>query len=248
MNTNQLYPDKSKCCGCGSCAASCPKNAISMKNDENGFRYPVIDPEKCVDCGICLRSCAFQNIKETNIPLAVDAAVRKDREKLKKSASGGMFAVIAEKIISQGGAVYGCSMERVGGKLYPMHRKAENLRELSSLLGSKYVQSDLGNVFGDIKKELLTERKVLFCGTPCQVAGLKGFLKKDYENLLTLDLICHGVPSAKMFQDYIAHTEQKRKIKIENFRFRAKTGRTGLSGEIIYTDGKGSGFPERHTE
>ena len=239
MKTNQLCSDKSRCCGCSSCVNSCPKNAISMTADSDGFLYPQINSEKCVDCGICLKSCAFQNIKETNAPLAVSAAVRRDRQKLKKSASGGMFAVIAEKIICGGGIVFGCSMERVNGKLYPMHIKAETVRELVPLLGSKYVQSDLGTVFRDIKKELVSGRKVLFCGTPCQAAGLKGFLKKDYDNLLILDLICHGIPSAKMFQDYIAHTEKKRKIKIESFRFRAKTGKIGLSGEMIYTDRNG---------
>ena len=239
MTTEQLYKDKSKCCGCSSCFNSCPKGAISMIRDEDGFLYPDIDNEKCVDCGICVKSCAFQHIKETNTPITVDAAVRLDKERLKKSASGGMFAVIAEKIIAENGVVYGCSMERVDGKLYPMHIKAENLNELAPILGSKYVQSDPGNVFKDIKKQLSAGRKVLFCGTPCQAAGLKGFLKKDWDNLLILDLVCHGVPSIGMFQDYISYTEKKKGITIENFRFRAKTGKIGHTGEMVYKDKNG---------
>lgn len=240
MITNQLYVNKENCCGCGSCVNTCPKNAVSMVRDAEGFLYPEIDSGKCVDCGLCIKSCAFQNIKEPNKSLSVYAAVRKDREKLKQSASGGMFAVIAEKVIDEGGIVFGCSMEKKDGKLYPMHIKAENRDELASVLGSKYVQSDTGSIFKSIKKELASGRKVLFCGTPCQVAGLKGFLKKDRDNLILLDLICHGVPSSKMFQDYIECIEKKKNIKVENFRFRAKTGKTGLAGEMIYTDKNGN--------
>lgn len=210
-----------------------------MVRDQDGFLYPDIDKEKCVDCGICVKSCSFQYSKENNTPLTVDAAVRLDKEKLKKSASGGMFAVIAENIITENGAVYGCSMERVDGKLYPMHIKAETLSELDPILGSKYVQSDLGTVFKDIKKELIVGRKVLFCGTPCQAAGLKGFLKKEWDNLLILDLICHGVPSVGMLQDYISYTEEKRGITIEDFHFRSKTGNIGHAGEMVYKDKNG---------
>lgn len=239
MTTNLLYPNKDSCCGCSSCVNSCPRNAIAMARDQEGFLYPEIDSEKCVDCGLCLKSCAFQHMKETNHSLAVYAAVRKDREKLKQSASGGMFAAIAERIIDEGGIAFGCSMEKIDGKLYPMHVKAESYDELLPILGSKYVQSDVGSIFQSIKKELSSGRKVLFCGTPCQVAGLKGFLKKDWDNLFLLDLVCHGVSSPKMFQDYIDFKEQHDKIKIESFHFRAKTDKPGKWAKIDYTDKKG---------
>lgn len=210
-----------------------------MSKNVAGFLYPEINASLCVDCGLCVKSCAFQNIQETNSPIEVYAAVRKDREKLKKSVSGGLFAVFAEKIISEGGVVAGCSMNQVDGKLYPMHIIVEDTEELLKLQGSKYVQSDMADVFSHIKKRLLTGRMVLFSGTPCQAAGLKGYLKKEYDNLIIVDLICHGVPSISMFQDYIALLEENRNIKINQFRFRVKTGQSGLSGEILYTTKNG---------
>lgn len=235
MTNNQLFKSGKECCGCGSCINICPKNAISMKPDDMGFLYPNIDQSLCVDCGLCVKSCAFQNIREKNSPIEVYASVRKDKEKLKKSASGGIFAVVAEHILSENGAVFGCSMETEDGKFYPRHIKAENKKDLLKIQRSKYVQSDTGKIFREVKKELLTGKKILFSGTPCQVAGLKAFLKKDYENLYTLDLICHGVPSIKLFQDYISYMEQKRKIRIKDFIFRDKSSQGGLIGRITYT-------------
>lgn len=240
MNTSELYSSEEKCCGCGSCANACPKNAIEMTENDCGFLYPKINKNLCVDCNMCVKSCAFQNIQEKNTPLSVFATVRKDTKKLKASASGGMFAVIAEKFIMDGGVVFGCAMENDNDIFRPVHIKAETMHDLLRLQGSKYVQSNTGKTFREAKKCLTDGKKVLFCGTPCQVAGLKGYLKKDYENLFIIDLICHGVPSAKMFQDYITYTEKKRNIKITKFRFRAKTGKTGLLGEIKYTDKKGN--------
>ncbi len=230
--TITLFQDKSSCCGCGACASVCAKEAITMCPDENGFLYPVIDEAKCIECGRCQTVCAYQRTKQPHSKAEVYAAAAGDVD-VTQSASGGMFATMAQAVLRENGAVYGCAMVYENECLSPKHVCVEEAADLVKLKGSKYVQSDLGNSYRDIKKRLVAGQTVLFSGTPCQVAGLHGFLGKTYENLYTVDLICHGVPSAKLFADYLAFEEAKRGGKVTAFRFRDKSDGWKLHASMV---------------
>lgn len=233
-----LFNEKKDCCGCGACANICPKNAISMVKDEYGFLYPQIDSDKCIACGACKRVCSYQNHKEETEPLETYVAITKNTDIL-KSASGGIFASFATEILAQDGIVFGASFEISDGKLTPMHIGVKSIDELIKLQGSKYVQSEMNMVYRDVKRALATGQKVLFSGTPCQIAALKSFLgNKEYDNLLTVDIICHGVPSCAMFQDYLDILE-KSCGKIYDFKFRDKVSGWGLTGSAYYYTKKG---------
>lgn len=239
MNQERLFKDKSNCCGCGACANICPKKAIDMVEDEYGFKYPQINSTICIDCGLCKKNCSYQNKIELSTNKETYVAVSKDSRVLNNSASGGIFAQIAINFIKNRGIVYGCSMERINKTLVPMHIRVDNIEELEKLQGSKYVQSDMNNIYLLIREDLNNGKKVLFSGTPCQVAAIKQFLKKEEKNkLFTLDIICHGVPSKKMFQDYITYLEQSKKITVQSFTFRDKTKEWGLYAKIKYMDSK----------
>lgn len=234
----EIYKDKKDCCGCGSCMNICPKNAINMKEDEYGYIYPSVDNTLCICCGACLKSCVFQNKEILNTPLETYAAVTANTN-INNSASGGIFASIAKSVILDEGIVFGASMEYVNGKLTPMHIGINKVNELIRLQGSKYVQSYIGSIYKDVEEQLASERVVLFSGTPCQVAGLKSYLKRDYENLLLIDIICHGVPSARFFRDYVKLLEKKIGNKIIDFKFRDKTMGWGRLGKVIYQKANG---------
>lgn len=233
---NHIVPESINCCGCGACAHICPKGAITMPPDEDGFLYPVVDSGKCVECGLCEKVCTFQNQLPVESEKEVYAAVTGDADVL-QSASGGMFASFAQSVLAEGGAVYGCAMEYEDGQLWPRHICVTEQDDLIKLKGSKYVQSDLGDTYPNIRNRLEAGQSVLFSGTPCQVAGLRGYLRKEYENLFTLDLICHGVPSGKLFRDYIAFEEKKQGRKITGFRFRDKSFGWKLHGAITLEGG-----------
>ncbi len=232
-----IHYTKTTCCGCGACAAVCPKGAITMAPDRDGFLYPLLDEQKCIQCGLCERVCAYRNHTAPVSEKEVYAAVSGDTN-VRESASGGLFASFAQAVLSDGGAVYGCAMEYENGRLYPRHICVTEPSELIRLKGSKYVQSDLGNTYPEIRRRLESGQTVLFSGTPCQAAGLQGFLRKEYENLFILDIICHGVPSTKLFQDYIAFTEKQQKQGITGFRFRDKSAGWKLHGSMTLEDGK----------
>lgn len=232
-----LFDDKKKCCGCGACMNVCPKNAISMQEDEYGFIYPQINQEICVECGACKKVCGYQNLPEKHKVKKVYAAASKDDDLLKKSASGGAFAVIARKILEDGGVVYGVALPLIEGKLIPKHIRIDTTKELIQLQGSKYVQSEIGYTYQQAKQDLQQGKLVLFSGTPCQIAGLKAYLKKEYENLISVEVICHGVPNARFFNDYITYTEQVRKSpKTKAFLFRDKSKGQGKTSKFIYED------------
>lgn len=232
---NQVFKDKKECCGCGACQAVCPRNAIEMVEDEYGFIYPKINESKCVNCDLCKKTCAYMNPKRMNDDKTVYVAASKNDENLKKSASGGVFFELANSIIFDDGIVYGVSMEFENDKLTPKHIRVDNQEDLKKLQGSKYVQSECGNIYKSVKKDLIEGRKILFSGTPCQIEGLKSFLQyKEYENLFLVDIICHGVPSRKMFQDYINNFEVKNNCKVKEFYFRDKEKGWGLFFKIIY--------------
>lgn len=225
-----LVKDKKKCCGCAVCYNVCPKKAIQMVEDEYGYIYPKIDKQKCVNCGLCKKSCVYQEKnKKLQKTIKTYAATSKNNKLVKKSASGGIFASIAEKFLEEGGAVYGASLEKENTLFKVKHIRVDKKEELYKLQGSKYIQSDTIEIYPLIKKDLENRKKVLFSGTPCQVNALKSYLNfKEYENLFTIDIICHGVPNNRMFNDYIKLLEKKENGKVLDFSFRDKTKNWGL--------------------
>ncbi len=214
MNNIKLV-DKKICTGCGACYNICPKKAITMKPDEEGFLYPVIDETKCIDCGLCLKSCAAHNPQYENTKTPDCYAVWANDEIRMKSSSGGVFTLLANYVLDKGGYVCGAAWDK---DFNVEHIIIHTPDELSKLRGSKYVQSNTKNIFKEIKKLLTSGEYVLFSGVPCQVAALKKYLDKDYSNLLTVDLICHGVPSPKVWQDYLREKGLSGYISDANFR------------------------------
>ena len=206
--------DKKDCCGCSACASACPKQCISMVADNEGFLYPQINEEKCVDCGMCENVCPTTSRIIKREPKRVFAAKNSDEDVRMRSSSGGVFSMIADWVITRGGVVFGaCWNER----WEVVHDYTETKDGISKFRGSKYVQSRIGSAYKKAEQFLKKGRIVLFSGTPCQIAGLTRFLKKEYANLLKVDIICHGVPSPLVFKKYIderithASTVEKRK-------------------------------------
>lgn len=212
--------DKKDCCGCTACASVCKHGSITLKPDNEGFFYPYVDESKCIDCGLCEIVCPI--IKYRKIPKKANpqiyGAVNKNYKQYMNSASGGIYILLAEYIISIGGVVCGAAY----GKDWDVyHDFAENIVDCSLFQSSKYTQSDIRGIYLKIKTLLKNGRTVLFTGTPCQVAGLKGFLRKDYDNLLCIDLICHGVPSPRLYRDYLDFISQGKKISRINFKHKS---------------------------
>lgn len=199
--------DKSKCCGCNACVQRCPKQCIAMQVDEEGFLYPVVDQSVCIDCGLCEKVCPVINLNEPRQPLQVLAAKNRNEEQRLRSSSGGIFILLAEHIIKQGGVVFGARFDK---NWEVEHAYAETLEELEPLMRSKYVQSRIGNTYKEAEQFLKQGRQVLFVGTPCLIAGLKKFLRKEYENLLAVDFICHGVPSPGVWRRYLEEIKSER--------------------------------------
>lgn len=239
MERIELFQNKSDCCGCGACYNICPKKAISMKEDQYGYVYPVIDETKCVKCGLCKKVCNYQDSKNMQTPLKALAAANKNEDMLKKAASGGIFSSVAEMILEENGIVFGASMEQQDEVLTPKHISISDKKDLPKLQGSKYVQSFIGDTYAEAKQYLQEGRQVLFSGTPCQIAGLKAYLGREYDNLYTIDIICHGVPNAKWFQDYIKVLENKIQGKVYYYNFRDKSKGQGMNAQIKYFDKNG---------
>ena len=192
---------KEQCCGCSACLHICPKHSISFREDKEGFLYPQVDTATCIDCGLCEKVCPVLNQGEERMPLKVYAAKHADDEIRMKSSSGGIFTLLADQIIDKGGVVFGA---RFNENWEVVHDYTETKEGLAPFRGSKYVQSNIGNSYKQVEEFLKTGREVMFTGTPCQVAGLKKFLRIDYENLLTVDFVCHGVPSPMVWRKYLA--------------------------------------------
>ena len=191
------------CCGCNSCVQKCPRHCISMVDDKEGFWYPYVDEEACIHCGLCEKVCPQINIENSSKPLGVYALKHGDLKIQLNSSSGGAFSVLAENVINNGGVVFGAAFD---GKGNVVHEKVDNIKDLDKLRMSKYVQSYIGDSFIEVERFLKNEKLVLFVGTPCQIHGLKLFLRKNYQNLLCVDFICHGVPSPKVWQQYLNET------------------------------------------
>jgi len=234
-----------KCCGCCACLNVCPKNAIEMNEDENGFLYPRINKDLCIHCGLCKSVCEFNAYRNEidNSNLKVKVACSKNDELLKKSSSGGIFATIAQRFIQDNGIVYGCALQKENGFLKPMHIRTDNEIDLTKIQGTKYVQSYIGEIYSNVKEDLRTGKKVLFSGTPCQIAGLKGYLKNtNTENLFLIDIICHGTPNIQMFEAYQKFLQGKYRGEIKELIFRNKENgwnTKGIKGRVIIKTSNG---------
>lgn len=192
--------EKAGCCGCSACVQICPKHCISMVEDNEGFLYPEVDEAACIDCGRCEKTCpALDSAKQSAAPKAYAAKANDEKIRL-SSSSGGVFTLIAERVLDEDGVVFGCAFN---DRWEAGHIFVEDKKALAKLRGSKYIQSRIGDTFSEAEKFLRNGRKVLFSGAPCQIAGLKKYLGKDYENLVTVEVICHGVPSPAVWRKYI---------------------------------------------
>ena len=213
--------DKTQCCGCASCAQVCPKHCITMQTDDEGFLYPQIDQEQCIHCGLCEASCPVLNVQpEAEGKPQAYAAYSKNEEQRQRSSSGGIFSLLAEQTLNAGGVVIGAEMAEDCRSV--QHVAIESKDELYRLQGSKYLQSQIGTTYAQAKQYLAEGRKVLFSGTPCQIEGLKSYLKKDDANLLCVDLICHGAPSPKLWAKYVADCEKRAGAQVQRTFFRHK--------------------------
>lgn len=191
---------KEDCCGCSACAQRCPKQCIKMLEDEEGFLYPKVDETKCINCHLCEKVCPVANQAESRMPIDSYAAYNMDDGVRKDSSSGGIFTLLAEKVIAEGGVVFGATWNE---KWQVVHTYTETKEGIAQFRGSKYIQSIIGETYKQAETFLKSGRKVLYSGTPCQIAGLRLFLRKEYDNLLTIDFICHGVPSPGVFRWYL---------------------------------------------
>lgn len=193
--------NKEACCGCGACIASCPKSALELKEDNEGFLYPVVNPEKCIDCGVCEKVCPFIGNKESKLNQAhLYGAKNKNVTEQLNSASGGIFPLLAKYVIGQGGYVFGAAY--VNNWLVE-HLGISDEKSIDKLSRSKYVQSNASVVYKEVRSHLKDGTLVLFTGTPCQCLGMKKYLRKDYENLYLVDIVCHGVPSPSVWKMYL---------------------------------------------
>lgn len=212
--------DKQQCSGCTACFAICPQRAIRMEPDSEGFLYPSLDENECINCHLCETVCpALDKNHSRENKVKAYAAYSKNCATLNHSSSGGIFREIAEFVIQNKGVVYGAAF---GDDHTVKHTAVERFEDLQLLQGSKYLQSDVNDCFIQAKQMLETGRLVLFTGTPCQVEGLKKYLKRDYDNLLTQDIVCHGVPSPLVWKKYIAEMEKNNHTTISDVNFRDK--------------------------
>lgn len=211
--------DKKDCCGCTACAAVCPKQCIEMESDNEGFCYPRVDTAKCIYCGACERVCPIRNQrKEVHVPQKAYLVQHKDKQVRIDSSAGGAFTAIATYVLAKGGAVFGAAYDE---NFQVRHTYVENTDELRKFRNSKYVQSDMGDCFRQVRDFLRSGRWVCFSGTPCQIEGLSRFLGRLYENLVLVDVVCHGIPSPLVWNKYLEY-QKVSEDKPDNIRFRDK--------------------------
>lgn len=214
--------DKKECCGCYACYNICPKQCIEMKSDGEGFCYPKINKAQCINCNLCEKVCPIINPMERKASKKISyAAINRNEQVRLDSSSGGIFSILAEDIIKNNGVVYGASFDK---NFNVKHKRIVSITDIELLRGSKYVQSSIGDIYKQVKADLENNKQVLFTGTPCQVEGLKSFLRKEHNNLITMDFICHGVPSPIVWEKYIEEKKnENNKLKqIKNIYFRNK--------------------------
>lgn len=213
---------KEQCCGCSACIQICPKRSIDFQEDIEGFLYPRVNMDTCIDCGLCEKVCPIVNQAPERYPINVYAAKHPNDDIRVRSSSGGLFTFFAEQVINEGGVVFGA---RFNDKWEVVHSYTETKEGLVSFRGSKYVQSNIGDSYKQVEIFLKTGRKVMFTGTPCQVAGLRKYLKVSYANLLTVDFVCHGVPSPRVWKMYLSEelANHNHLGKLTEISFRDKT-------------------------
>ena len=211
--------NEAACTACGACVQKCPKQCIELHPDINGFLYSQIQVAECVNCGLCEKVCPIADKQSLLCNQTAYACVNKDDLMLKQETSGGVFGTIATYFLDNGGVVYGCAYV---GHLQATHIRVDNKELLTELFGSKYVQSNTCNTFRECEKDLKDNKLVLYSGTPCQIAGLKKYLQIDYENLFTVDIICHGVASQEYFDKFIEYLERQKKAVCLDYNFRSK--------------------------
>lgn len=234
---NFIYNNKPQdlCYGCRACEQICPHSAVHMIVNEEGFIYPEIDSTKCINCGLCEKVCPTQDVNKERIlhgvPTECYAAWNNNIEERLQSTSGGLFFLLASYVIEHGGVVYGCTMNN---DLMAQHIRVSSLEDLNSLRGSKYMQSDTLATFSQVKSDLKKGYNVLYSGTPCQIAGLRSFLMADYNNLYTIDLVCHGTPSPIVFKEHLNYLSNKYKSNVTSFFFRAKK-KSGWRSYVKYS-------------
>lgn len=231
--------EQKECYGCYSCYNICPTNSIEMLEDLEGFVYPNIDIESCINCGKCIEVCPYKSDLPDitgNWKSKIYVARSNDKKNLKLSSSGGIFSELAEVIIKKRGLVYGVGFDEV---FKAVHKSVSNMSDINVLRGSKYIQSEIGLLLRDIKEHLDAGKYILFCGTPCQVKGLKNYLGTRYTRLFTIDFVCHGVPSFKIFRKYLDSIEDNYNSKIVSIDFRNKeNGWTLYNQKIVFESGE----------
>ncbi|MHB9941098.1 (4Fe-4S)-binding protein [Clostridium sporogenes] len=210
---------KRDCSGCHACANVCPTNCITMIEDKEGFLYPKVNSAKCINCGLCEKACPIINNKERVNDTTAYACINKDERIRFESSSGGVFTLLAESIINNGGVVFGAGFD---DGLNLVHSYTDTIEGLSKFRGSKYLQSKIGETYKQAKECLEKGTKVLFSGTPCQISGIISYLGRDYDNLICIDIICHGVPSPKVFKMYRTELEKKHGATTGKIAFRRK--------------------------
>ena len=212
--------NKEECCGCWACVNVCPKKCISMEFDNEGFAYPKIDMNLCIDCGLCEKVCPTYNNPEKDEFITEGFACKnRDDSSRISSSSGGMFILLCEEVIKNNGVVFGAALNK---DMVVKHCFAETLEDCEKFKGSKYVQSQIENTYSEAKKFLNEGRLVLFSGTQCQIKGLNLYLRKQYDNLISVDIICHGVPSPKVLEMHKDNLKREYKSEITNLKFRDK--------------------------
>lgn len=232
------------CTGCGACVTACPRSALSMQYDNYGHYQPIIDFKICICCNRCEKICPVNNEVIAVQPIKVIAASSTKKESLQISSSGGAFAVVADKVLSENGVVYGVAMDFADdGSVKVHHERVVEKSQISRLYGSKYTESEVANIYKYVIDDIIHGRLVFFVGTPCQVAAVQR-LTKNPDNLVTADLVCHGVAPQKMFQEYITKLSTKRRFKIDTFRFRSKILGWALTGEFEATTHTGKRIRE----
>lgn len=228
---------KKDCCGCTACFNMCPKKAISMISDNEGFLYPSVNLKECVDCGACEKVCPIINKKVHHDEMTEGYIIRnKNEEIVFESTSGGAFTVFADYVLRKNGVVYGAGYDE---SMRVICKRALSADQLKEMRGSKFVQSTLGNVFQNVKKDLLDQKLVLYSGTPCQISGLLSYLGKKPDNLICVDFVCRGVPSPALWTNYVAYMEHKFNSKIVAARFKHKTyGYHTTTMKVDFANGK----------
>ena len=229
--------DKSQCCGCEACVQRCPKHCIALVEDAEGFLYPKVDASVCVDCGLCEKVCPIINQSDERQPQVVYAAINPDSDVRQSSSSGGIFSALADAVLSQGGVVFGVCWDKEWRLIFDY---AETQEDLSRFRGSKYLQAHVGDAYVKAEQFLKLGRQVLFTGTSCQIAALKLYLKRDYDNLLAVDVICHGAPSLGVFRAYlseeiaqVADRQKKNSVSLSSKSYIAERNKLDIAGWSI---------------